>query len=430
MPSTKNKKSIFGWAMYDWANSAFATSVLSGFFPIFFKQYWSVGTDVTLSTARLGIANAIAGLLVALMAPILGAIADQGAAKKKFLFLFTALGIVTTAALYFIGQGEWAQAAFFFACANVGFSGGLIFYDSLLTTVATEDQLHSVSAKGYAYGYLGGGLLCALNVYMSLSPETFGLSDATEAVQFIFLSVAIWWAIFSIPLFVTVKEPARPPQNNNRNMISGGLNQLWVTLCEIRYQKNLILFLVAYWFYIDGVGTIIRMSVDYGMAIGFQTDDLIVALLIVQFIGLPSAFAFGYFGNRIGAKPAILIGIAIYLVISIGGSFMTSRVEFWILATLIGLAQGGIQTLSRSYYALLIPADKSAEYFGFYNMLGKFAAVLGPVLMGGVPLLFHRLGATPNTATRAGMMSISILFLIGAFLLSRVKDQKITIAPH
>ncbi len=424
MTHKNDKKSIFAWVMYDWANSAFATSVLAGFFPIFFKQYWSVGIDPTLSTARLGLANAAAGLLVAILAPFLGAVADMGAFKKKFLLFFTVLGVVATAALYFVGLGDWAWAAFFFSCANVGFSGGIIFYDALITDISSEDRLHNISALGYAYGYLGGGLLCAINVWMSLSPATFGLSDTTEAVRMIFMTVAIWWAIFSIPLFVMVKEPVYIAPKNKLNMISGGVKQLWVTLHEIRHQKNLLLFLVAYWFYIDGVGTVIRMAVDYGMSLGFKPDDLIAALLITQFIGLPAAIAFGHLGNRLGAKISIFIGLAIYLAVSIGGAFITSRVEFWILATLIGLAQGGVQTLSRSYYAMIIPPEKSAEYFGFYNMLGKFAAVLGPVLMGSVPLLFRHFGYASDTASRAGIISISLLFLIGAILLYQVKEQK------
>ena len=424
MTQQNDKKAVFGWVIYDWGNSAFATTVMAGFFPIFFKQYWSADADVTLSTARLGLANALAGLFVAVLAPGLGAIADRGTFKKNFLFLFTLLGVAATAALYFVDQGDWANAALFFACANIGFSGGLIFYDALLTSVASEDRMHMVSAQGYAYGYLGGGSLFALNVWMTLSPATFGLADNAEAVRLSFLSVAVWWAIFSIPLFMLVKESSAPNAERSFQMIRAGMRQLHATLREIRHQKTLGLFLIAYWFYIDGVGTVIRMAVDYGMSIGFETSDLIAALLITQFIGLPAALVFGHLGNRIGAKRSIFIGIAIYLFISIGGAFMKTRVEFWTLAMLIGLAQGGIQSLSRSYYALLIPPNKSAEYFGFYNMLSKFAAVLGPAIMGIVPLIVRHLGYSADTATRAGIIAIVPLFLIGAVLLYLVDEEK------
>lgn len=419
-----NKRATWGWVIYDWGNSAFATTVLSGFFPIFFKQYWSAGVDATVSSARLGFTNSAAGLLVAILAPVLGAIADRGTFKKNFLLIFTILGVITTAMLYWVGQGDWQNAVLLFTLANIGFSGGIIFYDALITDVASEDRMHTVSARGYAFGYLGGGLLFAVNAYMTQSPETFGLSGPAQAVQFSFITVAIWWAVFAIPLFLWVKEGTQNHTETGMRMIGAGLAQLRDTIQDIRTNRTVVLFLIAYWFYIDGVGTVIRMAVDYGMSIGFDSGTLLTTLLLTQLIGFPSALIFGYLGNRIGAKTSIFISIAIYLFICFGGAFMQTTTEFYLLGILVGIAQGGIQSLSRSYYALLIPVDKSAEYFGFYNMLGKFAAVLGPAIMGGVGLLARSIGYDSNIASRISISAIAILFLIGGVLLYMVKEDK------
>ncbi|MBC8414092.1 MAG: MFS transporter [Nitrospira sp.] len=421
----RNEKwAVLSWALYDWANSAFATTVMAGFFPIFFKQFWSAGTDAAVSTARLGMANSISGILVALVAPLLGAIADRGSARKKFLFLFAYLGIVMTLGLYMVSRGQWAMAVILYVLANTGFAGANIFYDSLLVSVAETKKLDAVSALGFSLGYLGGGVLFALNVWMTLSPEMFGFADAAEAVRFSFLTVGIWWAVFSLPVFFFVKEPQSPSSVSGIEAVTQGIAQLRQTFKEIRSLKNIFLFLAAYWLYIDGVDTVIRMAVDYGISIGLASKDLIRALLITQFVGFPSALAFGYMGARIGPKKAILGGIAVYLFISIWGAFMSSAREFYILAVMVGLVQGGIQALSRSFYARLIPPDKTAEYFGFYNMLGKFAAVLGPALISLVVLLVRQLGYSSEIASRVSISSISIFFITGGILLYFVDEEK------
>ncbi len=419
-----NKKAIFGWAMYDWANSAFATTVMAGFFPVFFKQYWSAGADVNLSTARLAAANSIAAVIMALSAPLLGAIADKGSAKKKFLAFFAYMGVLMTSALYMVSKGDWPLAVILYVLASVGFLGGDIFYNSLITGVASEKRLNVVSALGFSLGYLGGGLLFAINVWMTLSPETFGFGDAGEAVRFSFLTVGIWWAIFSIPIFLFVKEPEREGKVSGIRAIRAGLIQLKNTFNEVRHLKTIFLFLAAYWLYIDGVGTIIVMAVDYGMSIGFESKDLIVAILITQFVGFPSAIAFGYLGQKIGAKKAIFIAIAVYLFVTVWGAFMQDKNEFYIMAIIIGLVQGGIQALSRSFYAGIIPVNKSAEYFGFYNMLGKFAAVLGPVVMGGAGLFVRSMGYNSDIASRAGIACIAIFFIAGGILFYFVDEEK------
>jgi UMF1 family MFS transporter len=419
-----DKKAIFGWSMYDWANSAFATVVMAGFFPVFFKQFWSVGADTTVSTARLGLANSIASITVALSAPILGAIADKGTSKKKFLLFFAYMGVVMTASLYLVSKGNWPMAVVLYVLASIGFSGGNIFYDALITIVASERKLDFVSALGFSLGYLGGGLLFAANVWMTLSPETFGFGNAREAVRFSFLCVSIWWGVFSIPLLLFVKEPPGKAPKSGLDMVKAGFTQLGETFQEIRHLRTIVLFLVAYWLYIDGVDTIIRMAVDYGISIGFKSEDLIVALLIVQFVGFPAAIGFGYLGGMIGARRAIFIAITVYLFVCIWGALMQSKNEFYILAITIGLVQGGIQALSRSFFAKIVPVERSAEYFGFYNMLGKFAAVIGPVLMGGIGLLVRSMGYSTGIASRVSITSIALLFIAGGTLFYFVNEDR------
>ena len=419
-----DRKAIFGWAMYDWANSAFATTVMAGFFPIFFHEYWSSGVDGEVSQARWALANSASGIIVALMAPVLGAIADKGTARKKFLAFFAYLGVVMTVCLCMISKGNWPLALIVYVFATVGFSGGNIFYDALIMGVASEKKLDFVSSLGFSLGYLGGGVLFAINVWMVLQPATFGFADAAGAIKFSFLTVGIWWAVFSIPLFLFVREPKSKETTTSIQMVKAGLAQLRETFRQIRHLKTIYLFLLAYWFYIDGVDTVVRMAVIYGKNIGIENSVLITALLITQFVGFPAAIGFGYLGGRIGTKRAIFIAIAVYLFVSVWGTFMQSKNEFYILAIIIGLVQGGIQALSRSYYARIIPIDKSAEYFGFYNMLGKFAAVMGPILMAAVILLVRSMGYSGNIASRASITSISLLFIAGGTLLYFVNEEK------
>ncbi|MBN1102488.1 MAG: MFS transporter [Deltaproteobacteria bacterium] len=431
-----DKKAIWGWVMYDWANSAFATTVMAGFFPIFFKKYWSFGTDINTSTAQLGFGNALGGLIVALMAPVLGAIADSGSAKKKFLIFFAYMGAIMTACLYLVEKGAWPWAILFYVMGVVGFSGSLTFYDGLLPHVAGEKKIDYVSGLGFSMGYLGGGLLFLINVLMTLMPHRFGLSDATQAVKCSFVSVAVWWGLFTVFTILWVPEVKVLPSPGDRgSTILRGFRQFAGTFRKVSHLRTVFLFLLAYWFYIDGVDTIIRMAVDYGMSLGFDSNDLIVALLIVQFVGFPAALGFARLGERWGARKAIFLAIGVYVFITMWGVFMKTRQEFYALAVVIGLVQGGIQALSRSYYARLIPGDQSAEYFGFYNMLGKFAAIVGPALMGSVGLLTRRLLMPPNAtpaeieavghaASRWGLASVLVLFVVGAVLFYFVDEEK------
>ncbi len=409
-------KPVLSWALYDWANSAFAVIVLTVFFPLFFKSYWSTGADATTSTLQLGIANSGASIVVVLLAPVLGAIADVSAAKKRFLMFFALLGIVMTGGLYFVGEGNWLAAVICFVLGGIGFAGSNVFYDSLIVNITTKDKLDMVSALGFSLGYLGGGLLCAIDVAMVIQYEWFGFDSRNAATQFAFLTVSLWWFLFSLPVLLFVHEPAATNKITYGTAISGGIKQLAHTFKTIRKMRVVFLFLAAYWLYIDGVDTIVRMAVDYGMALGFDANNLIIAVLITQFVGFPAALLFGVLGSKVGTKVALLIGISVYLFVTVWGYYMDSVQEFYGLAATIGLVQGGVQSLSRSYYARIIPHDKSAEFFGFYNMLGKFAAVIGPLMMGMVGVL--------TGSPRLGILSIAVLFILGGVMLYFVDEQK------
>jgi len=281
-----------------------------------------------------------------------------------------------------------------------------------------------VSALGFSAGYFGGGILFALNVWMTLRPQTFGLENPAEAVRLSFISVGLWWAVFSLPLFLLVKEPETGAKRPGTGMVRAGFHQLMGTFQEVRHLKTIGLFLCAYWLYIDGVDTVIRMAVDYGMSIGLESNDLILALLVTQFVGFPAAIGFGYLGGKVGARPAIFFAISVYLFVSVWAAFINNKTEFLTLAIIVGLVQGGIQAMSRSYYARIIPVDKSAEYFGFYNMLGKFAAIFGPMLMGGVGLLARSAGYSSDMASRVSITSVSLLFIAGGVLLYFVNEDR------
>ncbi len=414
------RKSQFSWALYDWANSAFATTVIAGFFPLFFKQYWSEGVESTTSTFWLGFGNSAASFLILILAPILGAIADSSGSHKRLLAFFAGLGIIATAGFFMIAQGEWPWAISLYVVAIIGFSGANVFYDALLPSLTTHDDLHRLSALGFSMGYLGGGLLFLVNVLMTLNPHWFGLADATAAVRVSFLSVAIWWFVFSLPIMMGVRSQA--PKSPGKIRLSNEFAKLWNTLKAIRKNENLWLFLIAYWFYIDGVATIIRMAVDYGMAIGLPSDSLIVALLLVQFIGFPATLVFGRIGQRYGAKRGLWIGLWAYVIATVCASFMSDVTQFYALAVVLGLVQGGVQSLSRSLFCQLIPPEKSGEYLGFLNMLGKAAAVLGPLLVGVV--------AATTDNSRLGLLSILILFLAGMWFLTKVKEPANTLSSQ
>ena len=413
MKAALARRPVVGWALCDWANSAFATTVMAGFFPVFFKQYWSAGAEASVSTFRLGVLSSVGSLLVALAAPVLGAMADRGGARLRFLAFFTVIGAAATAALGLVGQGDWMTAAVVYTLAGVGFWGGIIFNDSLLVDVADPQDYDLVSAFGYSLGYVGGGLLLVLNAAMVAAPERFGLADAAAAVRASFVMVGAWWLAFTVPALLWVREdrPARAPGPGGA--LRAGWREFRATLREVRRYRPLVWFLLAYWLYIDGVNTVIKMAVDFGLSLGFPQQSLIAALLITQFVGFPAALFFGWLGKRIGARAGIFIAIAVYAVATVAAYWMREVAHFYALACAIGLVQGGIQSLSRSYYATLVPEGKQGEFFGFYNMMGKFAAVLGPTMVG--------ITALATGDTRIGMLSLLVLLVGGAVLLARVR---------
>jgi UMF1 family MFS transporter len=406
------KREVLAWALYDWGNSAFATTVMAGFFPVFYSAV-SVGLDASQAQFWFNMALAASSLLVAVTGPILGVLADRGGWRSAFLAGFASIGILATAALAWVELGQWPMALLLYASASLGFFGGNVFYDALLPHVARGRDLDRVSALGYALGYGGGGLLFAINVLMVLQPQRFGLNDPGAGVQASFLTAALWWLIFTLPLLLVVRpQPVSPPAA----VMRGAWRQLWNTLNALRAERVLLLFLLAYWLYIDGVNTVIKTAVFFGdRVLELDQSGLITALLLTQFVALPAALGFGWIGQRLGARNGILIGLGVYpLVILYAWAWLESSRDFYLLAIAIGLVQGGVQSLSRSLFASLIPAHKSAEYFAVFNLVGKFATILGPLLMAITPLLFAAAGA------RASILPLALLFLIGGGLLLRV----------
>lgn len=406
------QKHVWGWALYDWANSVYATLVIAGFFPVVFKHFWSQNLSTEESTFWLGTANGIASLLIVIAAPVLGAIGDISSIRKHMLFAFMMLGALATAGLYSVAPGSWQLALTFYVLGTIGFMAANVFYDSLLVNVSDEKDVDKISGLGYALGYLGGGLLLAVGVYMSQNFARLGFASAIDALLFSFLLAAGWWFLFTLPLMAWVKESQVSTRNRSQAFVRQVFTDTWRSFRHVISHRQIGLFLLAYWVYIDGIDTIIRMAVDYGLSLGFGMNDLIAALLITQFVGFPAAILYAGLARRIGIKQALIGGLLVYLGITLLGYQMDSAREFYILAVFIGMVQGGVQALSRSLYSRMIPVERSAEFFGIYNMMGKAAAVIGPILMGLTAIIFndHRLS----------LLSVSILFIIGIVLLYRI----------
>ena len=408
---------MLAWALYDWANSAFALAVLTAFVPVMLAGAWNDGAPSSVTTFRLGMANGLASLIVVLLAPLLGAMTDQARRRKPWLALFTVVGIVATALLAGVGVGHWQTAMLLFVLASVGFFAANSLYDAMLIDVAAPEAFDRVSAFGYGLGYLGGALLFTVSIILLARPASFGLGSQSAAIQVTFVLVAIWWAVFALPLLLWV-----PERHTGVAPVAGafraGLRQLRLTVRALSADRNLLWFLAAYWLYIDGVYTIIKMAVDYGLSQGLTAADVTGAILLTNFLGFPAAIAFGVLGQRLGPRQAIYLALTVYIVATLLAVFLTTVVQFYALAAAIGLVQGGVQSLSRSLYARLIPPEKSGEYFGFFNMLGKFSSILGPVLAGTAALV--------TGSQRVGILSILVLFVGGLWLLTRVQ---VPVAP-
>ncbi|HTJ47686.1 MAG TPA: MFS transporter [Kofleriaceae bacterium] len=402
------------WAMYDWANSAFVTTVISGLFPPYFAAVACKGVDADTATSRLATGTTIALAIIAVLSPILGAIADRAPIKKRMLGAFTTMGVIVSALLATVGEGDWIWGLVLFGAGNIAANGAFVFYDSLLPHVAREDELDRVSTAGYALGYVGGGILLAINAVMVLKPALFGLADAGAAVRWSCVTVAIWWAVFATPLFRRVPEPHHRGEGRERGLaiVPAAFRDLAATFRELRRYRQALLLLLAFLIYNDGIGTIIRMSTVYGASIGLKPGAMITALIVVQFVGIPASFAFGALAGKIGTRKAIFVGLAVYCGVSVYGYFMKTSTDFFILAGMVGLVQGGTQALSRSLFASMIPKAKSSELFGLFAVFEKFAGIFGPAVFA---LAINAFGSS-----RPAILSVVGFFVTGAILLALV----------
>jgi MFS transporter, UMF1 family len=411
------RKELRAWAMYDWANSAFMCTIITAVFPIYFQREAAATLDSADALAMIGLANMIAIGIVALLNPLLGALADYLPIKKRMLGMFMAVGVMATAAMFFIGRGDWRMAMVLFIVASIGVFGSMAFYDALLPHIAGEEEIDRVSSAGYAIGYFGGGLLLLINALWIMRPQTFGMADAGVASRVSFVSVAVWWLLFSIPLFRDVPEPAaRSGVEVGRHPLAVAMTRLIKTLKELRGFREAFLMLVAFAIYNDGINTIIKMATSYGAQLGLAAGDMIAAVLLVQFVGVPFAFLFGALASRIGAKRSIYVALAVYVVISMLGFYMTTAMHFYLLAFLVATVQGGSQALSRSLFATMIPRTKSAEFFAFFSIFEKFTGVLGPAAF--------TLAVTATGSGRIAILSIVGFFIVGWILLARVNVER------
>jgi UMF1 family MFS transporter len=406
------KKEVLSWCLYDWAYSSFATIVISAVLPVYYSQVAAGDLPGNAATVYWGYTTVLALIVSVLLAPVMGAVADFSGIKKRLLLIFAAIGIFSTALLYYVTSGDWLLASLLFIFGNIGFSMSEVFYNSILPSVAGPEEIDRVSVKGYALGYLGGGILLALDIGLIEI-----MSDKALATRISFITVSIWWALFTIPFILHVREPAVTDRKRmDGNILTAGFKRLSLTFGELRRYRELFLFLAAFWIYNDGIGTISKMATIYGAEIGISQSALIGALLMTQFVGIPFSFAFGKLARLIGAKNSIMLGLFVYTVISVGSYFMETALHFFILAFLVGTVQGGTQALSRSLYGSMLPKEKTAEFFGFYGMSSKFAGIVGP-------LVFAVVSQLAGTS-RLSIFSLIVFCIAGALILHRVDVEK------
>ncbi|MGD8457996.1 MAG: MFS transporter [Anaerolineales bacterium] len=413
------KRVVNAWSLYDWANSAFTTTIMAAFMPVYFRAMGTAaGLTEVEATSAWGYVVTIALVFVALLAPAMGYMADRMAGKKRFLTVFAVVGAIASIVLYIPHGDMYKLAGLIYIIGNIGFAGANVFYNALLPHVAKDDEIDQVSTRGYALGYLGGGILLVLNVIMYMFPQWFGIPDTEIAVRLSFVTVGLWWLGFSIPLWRHVKEPPTVYKETVGfgTAFKSGFAEMARTFQLIRRYPEAFKLLLAFWLYNDGIGTIIKMATAYGDEIGINQTDMIGALALVQFVGIPFSFAFGVLAKRIGAKTSILIGLGIYTLISLGGYFMAETWHFWVLAFMVGLVQGGTQALSRSLFGAMVPKARSGEFFGFFGMSDKFAGIIGP-------LVFATVGGLTGTS-RFGIVSLVVFFIIGGLLLTGVDEKK------
>ena len=401
------------WAWYDWANSTYFTTVITAVFPPFFASYAAKGLEPAQATARFGLITTVSVAVIAIVSPVLGAIADYSGSKKRFLAIFMAIGVLSCAAMVLIGEGDINLASALFFVGNIGVSGSLVFYDSLLPHVAQPEETDRVSSAGYAMGYVSGGVLLLINLLWILKPATFGFPDTTWAIRASFVSVALWWAVFSLPLLKKVPEPS-VPADGGHSAIREAFTRLARTLKEIRRYRHAFLLFIAMLLYQDGIQTVIRMASVYGNEVGIDQNAQIGAFVMVQFVGIPFAILFGSMGKRFGSKNCIFFAIGVYIVAASLAYFMKNVTQFFLLAFLIATVLGGSQALSRALFARLIPRDRTSEFFGFFAVSERFATIFGPALF--------TISVLVTGSSRTAILAIVGLFVAGALVLSRVDE--------
>jgi UMF1 family MFS transporter len=413
-----DRPDLRAWAMYDWANSAFQTTIIAGVFPIYYSRVAAVGLDDAVAQSRFYWASTFAIVVMALVAPVLGALADAKPIKKTLLGIFVAIGVAACLGMWWVQEGDWTLALTLFVVGNIAVAGSIVFYESLLPFLTTPENIDKVSTAGYAIGYIGGGSLLAINLLMIQQPGWFGLADAGVATRLSLVSVGVWWLAFSIPLFKRVAEPRieRPSQESTvMGSLGEAFRQLGHTFRALKQHRQALLMLGAFFLYNDGIQTIIRVATYYGADIGIDTNSLIAALLLVQFIGVPCTFLFGMLASRIGAKRGVFIGLTVYVFITIFAYRMTTAAEFFVLAITVGVVQGGTQALSRSLFASMVPKSKASEFFAFFGVFERYAGILGPAL-------FAVLAGSGSS--RTGIISMLVFFLSGMALLWAVDVKR------
>lgn len=430
MDEISHKKAIRAWTMYDWANSVFATSVMAAILPVYYASVAVQSGQANTATIYWSITTTIGLLIVALLGPILGAMADFLGAKKRLMTIFVVIGVTGTALLYLVTTGDWFIASCFFIFASIGFAGANVFYDSLLPHVARPDEIDQVSSRGYAMGYLGGGLLLAVNLgmIMALPPVLPGWFPALASwsegeltmlmTRLCFITVAIWWLLFTIPLWRHVPEPTRRIREGEKGFspLQASFGRLGHTFREIRKFRQLLLFIIAFWLYNNGIGTIIFMATIYGTELGFSSTTTIGTLLMVQFVAMPFAILFGWLARKIGTKQSILLSLGVYTLIAIAGYFLYHEWQFWALGFAVATVQGGSQALSRSLMGRMMPKSKSAEFYSFFSISEKIAGTAGPALFGLVSALVG--------GSRLAIVSLIVFFASGGYVLSRVNEKE------
>lgn len=414
MSNSKLSKEVKAWISYDLGNSAFATTVVAAFFPIFYNQFWASNIDSVLSAEYLSWTLVISNVALLFTAPLIGAVTDISKTTKKLFISMVLISIICVGLLFFVEAGSWIYALVFFGIANYFFSASNVLYDKILVQITSPDLFSKISGYGYAWGYFGGGFLFLINALMSLNPELFGLSSQAEAIRWSFITVSIWWSIFLLPLSITYKE--RDIQSSKK-VLSRSLGNIFSTLKSIPEYKNVFIFLIAFFLFIDGVHTVMALASTFALNLGLDTSSIIIALILVQFIAFPSTLMWSYIAEKRGDKLVINISIVIYIAIILFSFSLSNSTEFYILASLVGFVQGGIQGSSRSLFAKLIPPEKAGEFFGIFNTFGKAGAFMGPALVGIFLAIFK------NTIVM--LLPILILFVLGLIVLYFVDTDEV-----